>query len=286
MFREKLLYLAKGASICVFAGSLPRGMDSRRVRRIDPLGPQARRGDDDRYRRGASAPRGTGRAGCRIAETNSRPRSWSATSSTTSTIARRRLPRWTRLGRRRGDHDGARWLLRPTYSRGACPALYRVRVEEQEARSSIGSGDAFLAGYVAARYAGRAAVDCLRLRGCLRRGIDPALRGRNHRSGQGCQAPAGGRGRAPGDRRRDPLRTAGRAPEAVRAAASISGPMVALVPLPGAGPSARPHFPSRDAFLLCRNGSRNRTREEGPPGVWVRRDSDRSLTPDARSRRR
>src|SRR5437763_10348299 len=28
LFREKLLYLAKGASICVFAGSLPRGVDT------------------------------------------------------------------------------------------------------------------------------------------------------------------------------------------------------------------------------------------------------------------
>ena len=42
------------------------------------------------------------------------------------------------------------------------PVLYRAQVQEQEARSSIGSGDAFLAGYVAARYAGRSAVDCLR----------------------------------------------------------------------------------------------------------------------------
>jgi 1-phosphofructokinase/tagatose 6-phosphate kinase len=45
---------------------------------------------------------------------------------------------------------------------GAGSAVYRVQVEEQEARSSIGSGDAFLAGYVAARYAGRPTVDCLR----------------------------------------------------------------------------------------------------------------------------
>ena len=37
-----------------------------------------------------------------------------------------------------------------------------MRIEEQEARSSIGSGDAFLAGYVAARYQGRPPVDCLR----------------------------------------------------------------------------------------------------------------------------
>jgi 1-phosphofructokinase/tagatose 6-phosphate kinase len=42
------------------------------------------------------------------------------------------------------------------------PALHRVRIEEQEARSAVGSGDAFLAGYVAARYAGEDPVDCLR----------------------------------------------------------------------------------------------------------------------------
>jgi len=41
-------------------------------------------------------------------------------------------------------------------------AIYRARVDEQEARSTIGSGDAFLAGYVAARYGGRPASECLR----------------------------------------------------------------------------------------------------------------------------
>jgi 1-phosphofructokinase/tagatose 6-phosphate kinase len=41
-------------------------------------------------------------------------------------------------------------------------SLYRVSVEEQEARSRIGSGDAFLAGYVAARYGGRSPIECLR----------------------------------------------------------------------------------------------------------------------------
>ena len=45
---------------------------------------------------------------------------------------------------------------------GAGPALYRVRIEEQEARSAIGSGDAFLAGYIAARYLGRSPTECLR----------------------------------------------------------------------------------------------------------------------------
>ena len=42
------------------------------------------------------------------------------------------------------------------------PALYRVQIAEQEARSAVGSGDAFLAGYVAARYGDREPVDCLR----------------------------------------------------------------------------------------------------------------------------
>jgi 1-phosphofructokinase/tagatose 6-phosphate kinase len=37
-----------------------------------------------------------------------------------------------------------------------------VTVPEQEARSRIGSGDAFLAGYVAARYTGQTPVECLR----------------------------------------------------------------------------------------------------------------------------
>jgi 1-phosphofructokinase/tagatose 6-phosphate kinase len=45
---------------------------------------------------------------------------------------------------------------------GGAPVLYRVRVQEQEARSAVGSGDAFLAGYVAARYAEREPADCLR----------------------------------------------------------------------------------------------------------------------------
>jgi 1-phosphofructokinase/tagatose 6-phosphate kinase len=42
------------------------------------------------------------------------------------------------------------------------PTLHRVRIEEQEARSAVGSGDAFLAGYVAARYGGQDPVECLR----------------------------------------------------------------------------------------------------------------------------
>ena len=42
------------------------------------------------------------------------------------------------------------------------PQLYRVRMEPLEPRASVGSGDAFLAGYVAARYGGGSPGDCLR----------------------------------------------------------------------------------------------------------------------------
>ena len=42
------------------------------------------------------------------------------------------------------------------------PTSFRVRVSEQEARSAVGSGDAFLAGFVAARYSGSNPVECLR----------------------------------------------------------------------------------------------------------------------------
>jgi fructose-1-phosphate kinase PfkB-like protein len=46
--------------------------------------------------------------------------------------------------------------------RGGVAEMYLVRVEEKDARSTLCSGDAFLAGYVAARYGGRDSVDCLR----------------------------------------------------------------------------------------------------------------------------
>jgi fructose-1-phosphate kinase PfkB-like protein len=41
------------------------------------------------------------------------------------------------------------------------PRLFRVRIPEIEATATVGSGDAFLAGYVAARYSGRPAAGCL-----------------------------------------------------------------------------------------------------------------------------
>ena len=53
-------------------------------------------------------------------------------------------------------------LMRPEEP-GAARALYRVRMPggSIEPRATVGSGDAFLAGFVASRYAGRSPVECL-----------------------------------------------------------------------------------------------------------------------------
>ena len=66
---------------------------------------------------------------------------------------------------RQGAHEAIMTVADGCYPRiieNGAPPTYRVRVSEQEARSAVGSGDAFLAGFVAARYAGQEPVDCLR----------------------------------------------------------------------------------------------------------------------------
>ena len=60
---------------------------------------------------------------------------------------------------RGGDHPARR--LRGRGRRGRGRRLLEVHTEPLEAVSTVGSGDAFLAGYVAARYEGRAAEECL-----------------------------------------------------------------------------------------------------------------------------
>ena len=78
------------------------------------------------------------------------------------------------------------------------PRLYRATLEPLEPVSSVGSGDAFLAGYVAARYGGRDAGGLPALRRRLRGRVDPALRRRRAR-------PARGRAAAPGEVRVEAL---------------------------------------------------------------------------------
>jgi 1-phosphofructokinase len=160
LFREKLLYLAKGASIVVFAGSLPRGIDNdiyahliREVRRLGPTTMIDTEGEPMRLAVRAEPDvvspnelEAEELVGHEFNDSNDRAQ---------AVVEMRRL----------GAVEALMTVPDGCYGQildGGTPALYRVRVEEQEARSSIGSGDAFLAGYVAARYIGRSPEDCLR----------------------------------------------------------------------------------------------------------------------------
>jgi 1-phosphofructokinase family hexose kinase len=160
LFRENLLYLAQGASICVFAGSLPRGVDPdiyftliRDVRRLGPL---------------------------TIIDTDGEPLRLSMRAEP-DLVSPNELEAEELVGHefndthdragaviemtRQGAHEAIMTVSDGCYARiyeGGSPVLYRAQVSEQEARSAVGSGDAFLAGYVAARYAEREAPDCLR----------------------------------------------------------------------------------------------------------------------------
>jgi len=159
LFHDKLLYLAKGASICVFAGSLPRGMDpavyADLIRDVKRLGVTT------------------------ILDTDGEPLRL-AMRAEPDIVSPNELEAEELVGQEFNDvEDRAQALLE--MSRLGAPeaimtvrdgcyanvredghAMYRVSVPEQEARSRIGSGDAFLAGYVAARYSARAPVECLR----------------------------------------------------------------------------------------------------------------------------
>jgi len=159
LFREQLLYLAKGASMCVFAGSLPRGLEP------------------DTY---CGLIRDVGRLGVTpIVDTEGEPLRL-AVRSEPDLVTPNELEAEELVGHEFNDiDDRAQAVVEMTrlgaaeaimtvpdgcYARlleDGVPTLHRVRVREQEARSTVGSGDAFLAGYVAARYAGQAPVDCI-----------------------------------------------------------------------------------------------------------------------------
>ncbi len=160
LFRENLLYLAQGASICVFAGSLPRG--------VEP----------DVY---FSLIREVGRLGVTtMIDTDGEPLRL-AIKAEPDVVSPNELESEELVGQEFNDGDdraqavvqmtlmGAREAIMTVsdgcYARlmdNGSPTLHRIRVQEQEARSVVGSGDAFLAGYVAARYAGQEPVECLR----------------------------------------------------------------------------------------------------------------------------
>jgi 1-phosphofructokinase family hexose kinase len=160
LFRDKLLYLAQGASMCVFAGSLPRGVEpdvyGELIREVHKLGvTTVLDTDGEPLRLGVRAEpdivspnelEAEELVGHEFNDDDDRAES---------------VVEITRLGARESVMTVPDGCYARVLEDGA-PVLARLRVEELEPRSTIGTGDAFLAGYVSARYTGSSPVDALR----------------------------------------------------------------------------------------------------------------------------
>ncbi len=159
-FCEKLLYLAQGASICVFAGSLPRGVQPdvyfSLIRDVRRLGVTTMIDSDGEPLRLAM------RAEPDLVSPNELEAEELVGHEFNDVDDRAHaVIEMTRQGAREAIMTVSDGCYARIVEQGS-PSLYRVRIAEQEARSTVGSGDAFLAGYVAARYLGRDPADCLR----------------------------------------------------------------------------------------------------------------------------
>jgi 1-phosphofructokinase/tagatose 6-phosphate kinase len=160
LFREKLLYLAQGAQLCVFAGSLPRGVEpdvyGALIKELRKLGVTTVVDTDGEPLRHAV------RAEPDVASPNAREaeelvgHEFNDDEERTLAIAE-----IVELGAREAIMTVPDGCFAQVMTESG-PQRYRVRVVEQEARAAVGSGDAFLAGYVAARYSGGTAEECLR----------------------------------------------------------------------------------------------------------------------------
>jgi 1-phosphofructokinase/tagatose 6-phosphate kinase len=160
LFRDKLLYLAQGASMCVFAGSLPRGVEpdvyGELIREVHKLGVTTLLDTDgEPLRLGVRAEpdvvspnelEAEELVGHEFNDDDDRAES---------------VVEITRLGAREAVMTVADGCYARVLEDGV-PVLVRLEVEELEPRSTIGTGDAFLAGYVSGRYTGRSPVDALR----------------------------------------------------------------------------------------------------------------------------
>jgi 1-phosphofructokinase family hexose kinase len=163
LFVDKLLYLAKGARMCVFAGSLPRDVDYdiyafliRELRRLhvttvvdtdgDPLRRAVRAEPDVVSPNVLEAEELVGH------EFNDDEDRTYAVKEICELGAREAIMTMP---------DGC--FARMISHEGAEPGIYRVRVRGGaiEPRATVGSGDAFLAGFVAARYQDRSVEDAL-----------------------------------------------------------------------------------------------------------------------------
>jgi 1-phosphofructokinase/tagatose 6-phosphate kinase len=162
LFVDKLLYLAKGAGVCVFSGSLPRGVP------------------DDLYARLIAE---INRLGC-VTVLDSEGEALRVGTRAEPTVVTPNEPEAEELvGHEFSDEEDWPAAVREITELGAkeaimtlptgCIALLgngsqrtllsaRIDPGVVESRSSVGSGDAFLAGYVSARYGGGDPEACLR----------------------------------------------------------------------------------------------------------------------------
>ena len=160
LFRDKLLYLARGAAIVVFAGSLPRGLEAdiyavliRELERTgvttvidtdgEPLRQAVRAEPDVVSPNVIEAEELVGHEFASEEERSLGVREIAALGPREAIIT---LP----------DGCFAQVLV------DGQPSMRRASVELRESIATRGSGDAFLAGYVAARYEGRTPDQCLR----------------------------------------------------------------------------------------------------------------------------
>jgi len=160
LFRDKLLYLARGAAIVVFAGSLPRGIEpdiyAVLIRELERTGVttvvdtdgeplrQAVRAEPDVV--SPNVIEAEELVGHEFAGEEER------------SLAVREIAAL-------GPHEAIMTLPDGCFAQvlvDGQPRMKRVSVEPRESVAKRGSGDAFLAGYIAARYEGRAPDQCLR----------------------------------------------------------------------------------------------------------------------------
>jgi 1-phosphofructokinase/tagatose 6-phosphate kinase len=165
LFRDKLLYLAKGAAVCVFAGSLPRGADpslyAELVQEVKRLGVTCVLDSE-----GEALSRAT-RAEPAVVTPNELEAEQLVGHEFSDDADRITAVREiVELGAEEAIMtmtSGCLALVGDRDAPEAGPRLYRVALDPVETPvSGVGSGDAFLAGYVAARYSEKAAEEALR----------------------------------------------------------------------------------------------------------------------------
>jgi 1-phosphofructokinase family hexose kinase len=164
LFVDKLLYLARDASVCVFAGSLPRNVEidvyAGLIRELKRMGVTCVVDTDgDPLRRAVRAEPDVISPNVLEAEELV---GHEFNDEEDHCIAVREM---VELGAREAIMTAPDGCYAQMHSPepGAAPRLYRVRVRPGviEPRATVGSGDAFLAGFVSARYNGLGTEECL-----------------------------------------------------------------------------------------------------------------------------